>query len=73
MDFEITSEIVETLGVLSESGTWKKEVNIVQWGESIAKYDIRSWNKDHSRAGKGISLSLQEIKELKKILNKLEI
>ena len=51
----------------------EKEVNIVQWGDSIAKYDIRSWNKDHSRAGKGISLSLQEIKELKKILNKLEI
>ena len=37
MDFEITSEIVDTLGVLSESGTWKKEVNIVQWGDSIAK------------------------------------
>lgn len=73
MDLEIKKLIIENLGVLSENGSWKKEFNIVQWGDSIAKYDIRSWNKDHSRAGKGISLSLQEIKELKKILNKLEI
>ena len=41
---KIGYEIIQTIGVLSESGTWKKELNIVQWGDNIAKYDIRTWN-----------------------------
>ena len=51
-------EVVEELATLSESGTWKKQLNIVQWGDNIAKYDIRSWNQDHTKSGKGITLNL---------------
>ena len=66
-------EVVEELATLSESGTWKKQLNIVQWGDNIAKYDIRSWNQDHTKSGKGITLKLQELIELKKALNLMDI
>ena len=66
-------EVVEELATLSESGTWKKQLNIVQWGDNIAKYDIRAWNQDHTKSGKGITLNLQELIELKKALNLMDI
>ena len=66
-------EVVEELATLSESGTWKKQLNIVQWGDNIAKYDIRSWNQDNTKSGKGITLNLQELIELKKALNLMDI
>ena len=66
-------EVVEELATLSESGTWKKQLNIVQWGDNIAKYDIRSRNQDHTKSGKGITLNLQELIELKKALNLMDI
>ena len=66
-------EVVEELATLSESGAWKKQLNIVQWGDNIAKYDIRSWNQDHTKSGKGITLNLQELIELKKALNLMDI
>ena len=66
-------EIIEEIATLSESGTWKKQLSIVQWGNNIAKYDIRSWNQDHSKSGKGITLSLQELKELRDALNYLDL
>lgn len=65
-------EVVEVLAVLSESGRWKKELSIVQWGDNIAKYEIRPWNADHTRFGKGVTLSIPELRELKKALNSMD-
>lgn len=70
---KITYSIVQTIGTLSESGTWKKELNIVQWGDNIAKYDIRAWNADHTRSGKGITLSAEELNALKALLNAMDV
>ncbi len=70
---QLRVEIVEEIGVLSESGNWRKELNVVQWGENAPKYDIRSWNADHTQTGKGITLSLAEMKELKKLLEGLTL
>ena len=63
-------EIVQCLGVLSEriSG-WRREVNIISWNNTEPKYDIRDWSPGHETMGKGISLSKEEIDELKKILS----
>lgn len=69
----IECEIVEEIATLSESGSWKKQLNVVQWGDNIAKYDIRAWNQDHTKSGKGITLSLQELIALKKTLNMMDI
>jgi hypothetical protein len=67
---EIKFEIKETLGVLSESTKgWTKDLNLVSWNEKDPKYDIREWSPDHAKMGKGITVSKEELKTLRDILN----
>ena len=62
------------IGVLSENAKgWTKELNKVSWNEREPKYDLREWNPDHSRMGKGITLTDEEVETLKAILNGEEI
>ena len=71
---ELKFEITERIGVLSESAKgWTKELNKVSWNEREPKYDLREWNPDHSRMGKGITLTDEEVETLKAILNGEEI
>lgn len=68
--FEITNDI----GVLSESGSgWKKELNLVSWNDRDPKYDIRDWDPNHEKMGKGITLSRDEAVALRDMLNKTEL
>lgn len=57
--FEI-KEHIEDLSDANEKG-WKTELNIVSWNGGEDKYDIRSWNSDHTKMGKGISLTYDQI------------
>lgn len=67
---ELKYEITETLGVLSENAKgWTKELNMVSWNEREPKYDLREWNPDHTRMGKGITLTEDEVNILRAILN----
>ncbi len=69
-DFEFN--IVEELGVLSTSSKgWTKELNLISWNGREAKYDIRDWAPEHEKMGKGITLSEDEVKSLKDLLNKI--
>lgn len=71
---EIKFEIKETAGVLSESAKgWKKELNLISWNDKEAKYDIRDWAPGHEKMGKGITLSSDELKGLKELLNNMDI
>ncbi len=71
---EIKYEIVEKFGVLGESGRgWKKEINFIKWNDRDPKYDIREWSPDGDKMGKGVTLSKEEAKNLKEILNSLDI
>jgi len=67
----IKFEIEEKLGVLSERTGWTKELNLVSWNNRTAKADIREWDEDHEKMGKGITLSKKELIELRDILNEL--
>ncbi len=70
----IKYEITEEIGKLSESGTaWGKELNLISWNDREAKYDIRDWAPEHAKMGKGITLTKEELKALKEILNGLEL
>ena len=71
MDF--TYNIVKKLGVLSESGKWSKQVNLIEWSDNAPKYDIRTWNTETNVPGKGLALSLDEMKALKEILNSVDL
>lgn len=67
---EITYEITKELGVISEDAKgWTKELNLISWNEREPKFDIRSWNPDHTRMSKGISLTEEEMKQLVELFN----
>ena len=71
---ELKYEITEYLGVLSENAKgWTKELNKVSWNEREPKYDLREWSPDHTRMGKGVTLTDEEVEMLRKILNGEEI
>ena len=70
---EIVFEIKESLGVLSESARgWTKELNLVSWNGREPKYDIREWDPEHEKMGKGVTLTEEELVALKKLLEELE-
>ena len=63
-------EITKKIGVLSENAKgWTKEINLVSWNDAEPKYDIRSWDPEHAKMGKGITLSQEEYDKLKEIMN----
>lgn len=65
----IKFEIVEHIGVLSENAKgWKKELNLISWNEREPKYDIRDWDEEHEKMGKGVTLSKDEMEKLKGLL-----
>lgn len=68
----VNYEIVKKFGVLSENGKYKKEVNLVSWNDGEPKMDIRIWLPS-GKPGKGISLSNEEVENLKGILPEIKI
>lgn len=70
---EINFEIKSSLGVLSTSNVgWTTELNLISWNNREPKYDIRAWSPDHSKMGKGVTLTESELKNLKEILEVIE-
>lgn len=67
---EFSFEIVKNIGTVGKGkGGWNIELNLVSWGGRPPKYDLRSWAPDHQKMGKGITLSKEELENLKNILN----
>ena len=65
-------EILDNVGVFFNSKNgWTKEINIISLNGAEGKVDIRSWSPDHSRMGKGISLTVEEFKALKELMNEI--
>jgi hypothetical protein len=66
-------EIVETIGVLSTNKSgWTKELNLVSWNGRAPKFDLRDWAPDHAKMGKGITLSNDELDQLRETLIKMQ-
>lgn len=71
---EFTYEITQRIAVLSQSPNgWERQLNMVSWNGREPKYDIRDWAPDHSKMGKGISLSHDELAILKDLLSDMEL
>ena len=69
---EIKYEIMQSIACLSEEkGGWTKELNLVSWNGNAPKYDIRSWSADHSKMGKGVTLTEEELVQLSSVLQEL--
>ena len=70
---EIKFEIKETIGTLSTSPKgWNKELNLVSWNGKEPKYDLRDWAPDHSKMGKGITLTDGDLMALRDLLNGMD-
>jgi hypothetical protein len=66
-------DIVETIGVLSTNKSgWTKELNLVSWNGRAPKFDLRDWAPDHAKMGKGITLSNDELDQLRETLIKMQ-
>lgn len=71
---DIKYEIKETIGELSESSKgWKKELNLISWNDKTPKFDIRDWDTEHKKMGKGVTLTNDELKKLRDLLNNMEL
>ncbi len=69
-------EIVEHIGTLSQSeGSVRTELNLVAWCDRKPKYDIRPWKEGEEgrEPYKGITLSVEELKALRELLNNMEL
>lgn len=67
---DIKYEIVKEIGILSESTKgWRKELNLISWNEKEPKYDLRDWAPNHEKMGKGVTLTADELRKLKDLLN----
>ena len=45
----------------------------MSWNDRNAKVDIREWDEEHEKIGKGITFAKEELISLKNILNSLEL
>ncbi|MBQ7332786.1 MAG: hypothetical protein IJW38_00375 [Clostridia bacterium] len=71
---EIKYEIVESIGIVSEGkNVWNKELKLISWNEREPVYDIRTWSPDHEKMGKGITITKEEAKALRDMLNTLSL
>ena len=71
---EFTFEIVKTIAVLSkEQSGWTKELNFVSFNDAPPKYDLRTWDPEHKKMGKGITLSKAEMEALREAIENLEL
>ena len=70
---DIKYEIIEKIAVLSttEKG-WSKELNLISWNEREPKYDLRDWSEEHDKMGKGITLTREELDNLKNAIESLK-
>ena len=71
---EIKYEVVDKIGIVSEGNNgWNKELNLISWNDREPVYDIRTWSPDHEKMGKGVTISVEEARALRDMLNKLNL
>lgn len=67
-------KIIRKLGTLSKNKSgWVKALTLTSWHGKPAKLDIRDWNEDYSKCGRGLTLTEDETRALKSILEKEDI
>ena len=60
---DLNFKIIRDLGAFGE-GKWQKHLTIINWNDKGEKYDIRPWNEDMTKMGKGVTLSKDDLYDL---------
>lgn len=70
MNYFISKEI----GAISNPDNgWTKELNFISWNNREPVYDIRTWADNHGKSGKGVTLTINEARKLRDLLNSLHL
>ena len=70
----IKYDIIKTYGSISDSSKgWSKELNLISWNDRDPKYDLRDWAPEHEKMGKGITLTKEELRSLRDLLNAMDL
>ena len=46
---------------------------LISWSDKEAKYNIKDWDSEHKKMGKDATLTKEELKDLKELLNSMDI
>jgi hypothetical protein len=57
---------LKRLALSTNAQGWQKELNLVSWNGRPPKFDLRDWAPNHEKMGKGLTLTNEELAELKK-------
>lgn len=71
MSKEFSYEIIKEIGTIGSptASGWSTRLNLISWNGGTPKLDIRSWNEDMTRMGKGVTFSKEDAKDLEVLLN----
>lgn len=71
---KIEYEIMAEIGVISQNKAgWQKELNLIAWNGREPKFDLRDWAPNHEKMGKGITLTNEEVAQLRLILDEMNV
>lgn len=70
---EFTYEIVRHVATVTEGGALVMELNLISYNGNEPKYDLRKWRTvdGNKKMQKGITLTPEELRDLRYILNKM--
>lgn len=49
-----------------------KELNFISWNNRAPVYEIRTWNQDHTKYGKGIMITPKQVLILQELLSEID-
>lgn len=73
---KFTYEIEKQIATLSDDGKLSTELNVVRFGNSEPKYDLRRWRRfcgGEKRMQKGVTMTTEELVRLRDVLNSLTL
>lgn len=70
MTFTIYKHIAD---ISYPNNEWIKELNFISWNNREPVYDIRTWNSEHTKYGKGVTITAGEMVSLKEALNEMKM
>lgn len=56
-------KVIKDFGSFGE-GKWQKHLTLTKWGDNEPKYDLRPWNEDMTKMGKGVTLDSSDLFDL---------
>lgn len=71
-DKEFKYDVLAEIGTVEEGSRQDTIVKIISWNGGDPKLDIRKWNKEDEKMGKGISISLENVQKLRDLLDQIE-